>query len=65
MNVSEIQEHKRRVKEGSVRHLTTYVQYMLTESQKVYNKVSTDHRYHQSRVNVLEELLGLLPKVSE
>jgi len=53
-----------RVKEGSWGALLSLLQELDKESLEVL-KVTQDFRYHQARVNTLEEIIRLLPNTPE
>jgi len=64
MDAIELQGRKERVLEGSMGDLTKIIEYLLAESQGRYNRAIDRYEYHQSRVNVFEEVLDLLPEAS-
>lgn len=50
-----------RIKEGSWGSLSELLQERLKESLVILKSTVVDHRYHQARVNTLEEIISLLP----
>ena len=65
MDLKEQRKLKEDIKGGSMGALIDIVKDMQTESLKRYKMTPADHRYYQSRVNVLDELLKLLPSTPE
>lgn len=65
MDHTEIRDLKKRIKGGSMGAFSKLVEWLLSESQVRYNDTLEDHRYHQSRVQALSDILRLLPDTSK
>ena len=65
MNRNELKELKMKSKAGNVLALHKYLEHLYNESLDKYLAVSADHRYYQARCNAFQDIINVLPEISE